>query len=177
MTVATNTSLAYSIEDPSKAATLICCYSRRDYKYLMKLRTHLGALRRQGLIADWFDRQIEPGNSWRTEIDQNLATAQIILLLISADFLDSYFCCEVEMRRALERHHAGEARVIPVILRPCDWETMPFGELQVLPPSARPATRWKTLDDAFYAVAACIRKLVECNKIASNKLTEGSLKL
>jgi hypothetical protein len=160
MIVATNVSSPYPAGDPPKAVTIFCCYSHRDYKYLAMLRTHLGALRRQDLIADWFDKEIEPGSSWRTEIDHHLDAAQIVLLLISADFLDSYFCCEVEMRRALARHNAGEARVIPVILRPCDWEAMPFGQLQALPPSAKPATRWKTLDEAFYAVAADIRKLV-----------------
>ena len=76
------------------------------------------ALRRQGLIADWHDGQIEAGNSWKTQIAHQMSTAQIIPLLISADFIDSYFCCEVEMRRAPERHESVEARVIPIILPP-----------------------------------------------------------
>ena len=103
------------------------------------------ASRRQGLIADWHDGQIEAGNSWKTQIAHQMSTAQIIPLLISADFIDSYFCCEVEMRRAPERHESVEARVIPIILRPCDWEAMPFGYFQALTPTAKPATggrRW-----------------------------------
>ena len=82
---------------------------------------HLSLLQRQGVIQTWHDRNINAGDDWKQQIDDNLNTATVILLLISADFLASDYCYEIEMQRALERHNAGEARVIPVILRPVDW--------------------------------------------------------
>ena len=83
------------------------------------------------------------------------------MLLVSADFLDSDYCYEVEMQRAMERHKADEARVIPVILRACDWQTAPFGKLQALPKNANPVTSWDNADEAFTNVAKGIRRVVE----------------
>src|SRR5690349_5863095 len=96
-------------------------YAHQDEALRQQLETHLSLLRRQGLISEWYDRKILPGAEWVGEIDEHLERASIILLLISADFLASDYCYDKEMTRALERHKQGEARVIPIILRPCDW--------------------------------------------------------
>ncbi len=100
-------------------------------------------------------------NEWAGEIDQHLNSAQVILLLVSASFLASDYCYDVELKRAMERHEAGEARVIPVILRPVDWHDAPFGKLQALPRNAKPVTRWTDRDEAFADVARGIRAAVE----------------
>ena len=122
---------------------------------------HLSLLQRQSVIETWHDRNINAGDDWKQQIDDNLNTATVVLLLISADFLASDYCYEIEMQRALERHNAGEARVIPVILRPVDLHGAPFGTLQVLPADAKPMTLWTNRDEACANVAHGVRRAVE----------------
>ena len=136
-------------------------YSHRDEELRQQLESHLAILRRQGIITDWHDRKISAGREWEGEIDEHLNTARIILLLISSDFIASDYCYDVEMRRAIERHEAEEARVIPVILRPVIWEEAPFGHIQALPTGVIPVTRWEDRDEAFTDIARGIRKVVE----------------
>src|SRR2546425_6936853 len=99
-----------------KPLEIFCCYAHEDEALLNKLKTHLKPLQRQGLIDIWYDRDITAGTEREREIDSHLNTAQIILLLISPDFMASDYYYSVEMKRALGRHESGEARVIPVIL-------------------------------------------------------------
>src|SRR6185436_6857605 len=100
-------------------------------------------VQRTGEIEGWQDRKITAGEEWAREIDENLESAQIVLLLISAAFLSSDYCYGIEMKRALEKHDSGKARVIPIILRPVDWSGAPFAKLQALPKDAKPVTKWK----------------------------------
>src|SRR6266487_1759942 len=97
---------------------IFCCYARKDQQIMNELRKHLIPLQRQELITLWADIDIDAGEEWEKVIDQHLNTAQIILLLISPDFMASEYCYSKEMMRALERHKRGEARVIPILLRP-----------------------------------------------------------
>src|SRR4029079_7029762 len=97
-------------------------YAREDEPLLGELVKHLGLLKRQGVIRDWHDREMTAGTEWKGQIDRHLDTAGVILLLVSADFIASDYCWDVEVKRALERHDRGEARVIPVILRHVDWD-------------------------------------------------------
>src|SRR5438105_15040382 len=99
--------------ETSTPVEVFCCYSHEDEKWLQRLETHLSLLQRQGLISLWHDRLIVPGADWAKTIDTHLETASVILLLVSADFLASNYCYGVEMKRALERQEAGEARVVP----------------------------------------------------------------
>ena len=119
-------------------------YSHRDEELREELERHLSILKRQGIITDWHDRKIGAGTEWKGQIDIHLNTARVILLLISSDFLASDYCYDIEMRRAIERHEAGEARVIPIILRPVIWKGAPFEKLQALPKDAKPVTSWGT---------------------------------
>ena len=96
-------------------------YAHKDEPFQNELNEHLGALKREGIIETWSDRQISLGDNWNDEISQQLETADLILLLVSSAFVDSIYCYEKEMRRAIERHEAGKARVIPIIVRPCHW--------------------------------------------------------
>ena len=136
-------------------------YSHKDKSLRDKLATHLKILERQGVISGWHDRQITAGSEWAGEIDEHLNSAQVILLLISADFVASDYCYDIEMKRAMERHDSGEARVIPVILRPCSWEDAPFGKLQGLPTNACPVTDWANRDKAFKDIAEGIKAAVK----------------
>ncbi len=135
-------------------------YSHKDERLRDQLANHLSVLRHQGLVAGWHDRKIGAGNEWEGEIDQHLNAARVILLLVSADFLASRYCYDLEMKRAMQRHEEGEARVIPVILRPCDWHAAPFGKLNALPTDGRPVTEWKPQDKGFADVAKGIRTAV-----------------
>lgn len=142
-------------------------YSHKDEALRDKLSEHLSLLKRNQVIQDWYDRQIVAGTEWADEIDQNLNTADIILLLISASFLASEYCWSNELKTAMQRHEAGEACVIPVILRPVDWQGAPFGKLQAFPKDARPVTKWEDQDEAFMNVAQGIR--VAAERIAQRK--------
>jgi len=136
-------------------------YAHEDEELRNKLDRQLSILQRLGLIVGWHDRRIGAGNEWVGQIDKHLNTAQIILLLVSDAFMASKYCWDVELKRAMERHEAGEARVIPVILRRVDWRGAPFDKLQVLPTDAKPVTSWPNIDEAFYDVAQGIRRVVE----------------
>lgn len=139
------------------------CYAHEDEPLLNKLKVQLKPLQRQGLIDVWYDRDISAGTEWEREIDKHLNTAQIILLLVSPDFMDSDYCYSVEMKRAIERHNQGDACVIPVILRPVYWQGSPFGKLQSLSTNTLPVTDpvWHNMDRAFFNVSEGIREVVE----------------
>jgi tetratricopeptide (TPR) repeat protein len=146
---------------PASAIKVFYSYSHKDEELREQLEAHLSLLRRQGIIESWHDRSISEGSKWAGEIDESLKTADLILPLVSADFLSSDYCYGVEMRQAMKRHEKGEALVIPVILRPCDWKSTPFGKLQALPTNARPITQWGDRDEAFSDVAEGIRRVVD----------------
>ena len=141
---------------------IFCCYARKDKPLLSELRTHLMPLQRQGYITLWADTDIDAGTEWEEEINKHLNTAQIILLLVSSDFIASEYCYGKEMTRAMERHKAGEAQVVPIILRPVLWKHAPFGILQALPTDAKPiiGSTWHNQDEALLDVANGIQKIV-----------------
>jgi len=151
-------------------------YAHEDELLRQQLEDHLSLLRRQGLVADWHDRQIMPGAAWAQEIDEHLEAASIILLLISASFLASDYCYEIEMQRALEYHKRGKARVIPIILRPCDWRKSPFAHLQCLPRDGKAVTIWQNSDEAFLTVAQGLRQVIEQQQIPLRPLPEEERK-
>ena len=136
-------------------------YSHKDRKFRDELATHLSNLRNQGVISDWYDGDIPPGTEWKTQIMDRLKTAQIILLLISADFMASKFCYGIGLKEAIDRHDANQARVLPIILRPTDWEGAPFEKLLMLPSDARPISAWSSRDAAFKDVVAGIRRAIQ----------------
>jgi hypothetical protein len=143
------------------ALDLFYSYAHTDEELRNELEKHLSLLKRQGLIRDWHDRKISAGQDLDCEIDSHIETADIILMLISSDFQASDYCYAKEMTRALERHMAGLARVIPVILRPVDWHPSPFGKLLGLPTDGKAVTSWLNRDEAFVDVARGIRRAVE----------------
>ncbi|MCB9098184.1 MAG: SUMF1/EgtB/PvdO family nonheme iron enzyme [Anaerolineales bacterium] len=140
---------------------LFFAYARADQALRDELDLHLAFLRRSNMIEGWYDGNISAGEDWQQAIDDHLHTADIILLLVSPNFIASDYCYDVEMKKAMDRHEAGEAVVIPVILRPCRWKYAPFGQLQALPKDAKPVSRWADSDDAFDNVAGTIDMVVQ----------------
>jgi hypothetical protein len=136
-------------------------YSHKDQELRTELDKHLSNLKRQNVITSWYDGNIIPGTELEPEIMKRLKGAQIILLLVSADFMASDFCYSTEMKEAIARHDANQARVIPILLRPTDWQGAPFTKLKMLPTDAKAVTRWPTLDDAFEDVVQGIRAAID----------------
>lgn len=146
---------------PGVPAQLFFSYSHKDERLRKQLENHLSTLKREQLISEWHDQEITAGTRWRGAIDEHLKSAKVILLLVSADFLASDYCNDVELKQAMEQDRRGSARVIPVILRPCDWKTAIFAELQALPTGGKPVIKWKPLDDAFLNIVEGIRKALD----------------
>jgi hypothetical protein len=142
-------------------ASVFFSYSHKDEALRDQLEAHLALLKNQGLIDAWYDRRIVAGDEVDDAIFSKLETADIILLLVSSDFISSPYCYSLEMMRAMERHNAGEARVIPVILRHCVWQSAPFGKLMAAPRDGKPVTSWPDRDEALADVARQVAKAVE----------------
>ncbi len=144
---------------PSPVRVFIA-YSHEDEDLREELDRHLANLKRQDKIQAWHRGAIEAGAEWDAAIKQQLETAQIILLLISAHFIASNDCYDL-LQQALQRHSAGTARVIPVILKPTDLRGSPFSHLSSLPTDGRPITLWHNRDEAFLNVVDGIRGAIE----------------
>ena len=146
-------------------------YAHADEAWRDQLEKHLGSLKRQKRIITWYDRNIPPGAEWASEIDAHLKTADIILLLISPDFISSDYCWSVELKKAIKRHNAGEACVIPIIVRPAVWNKTPFAKLQALPTDGKPISTWPDIDEALVNVAKGIEKAVDAQREKSTTRT------
>lgn len=144
-------------------------YSSRDEILRKELDTHLALLKREGVVETWTFRDIEAGDDWRSSIDAQMESADIILLLVSADFIASDYCWNVEMKRALQRHREGEALVVPIMLRDCDWTSAPFAGIQALPAGAKPVASWRPKDKAWTNVVEALRRLATANVASSGR--------
>lgn len=138
-------------------------YAPKDEELRKKLETHLATLKRQGFVNLWYDHKIAPGFDKQAEIDRHLNAAQIILLLVSPDFIDSDYCYSIEMQKAIERHKNKEARAVAIILRPVYWQDSPLASLPMLPKDATPVTRHNDQDEAMLEVVVGILKIAREN--------------
>src|SRR5450755_1268315 len=141
--------------------SMFISYAHEDEPLRKELEKHLSLLQRQGLVSTWQDRRIMAGADWAQEINEHLKSASIILLLVSSDFLASDYCYGIEMQCALDRDKVGQARVIPIMVRPCDKKGAPFAHLQALPTDAKAITTWNNRDAAWTDVTAGIRRVIE----------------
>lgn len=157
-----------------KPAKVFYSYSHKDEKLKDRLDDHLSVLKREGFIDTWHDRLIGPGEDWKGQIDRNLDAADLILLLISASFMASDYCYDIELNRALQRHSSREAVVIPIILRPVFWQIAPFAKLQALPKNGTPATSWRSVDHAFANVAEGIRNIIADPAFSTSDILEDT---
>jgi hypothetical protein len=146
---------------PARPIEVFYAYSHKDEDLRDELETHLSILKKRGIISCWHDRRISGGTEWNDKISDHLNRADIILLLVSADFIASDYCYEKEMTRAMERHELKEACVIPVILRDCDWKFALFSKLQAVPRDGKPVVSWLSRDEAFTDVSVGIRRVAE----------------
>jgi formylglycine-generating enzyme required for sulfatase activity len=151
---------------------LFCSYSRKDELLRGELETHLATLKRQNLVT-WYDRLLEPGSNWDKRIKEELDAADIIVLLVSPDFLDSNYCYETEVTRAIARHKAGTACVIPVLLRSTDIEGLELFKLMGYPKGLKPVMQWDYRDEAWLDVVKGIRQAV--TKLSQLRPASGSL--
>jgi hypothetical protein len=146
-------------EDLMDVIKLYLCYARNDNDLREQLLRHLSWLIQSGQVIAWDESLILPGVNSKQEVDKHLKTSDIILLLVSPDFMQSVYSSE-EMQIAFHRYEAKEARIIPVLLRPADWNNTPLGKLQALPTNRKPVTQWRDRDQAFQDVVKGIAKVV-----------------
>jgi hypothetical protein len=145
----------------SQPVDVFYSYAHEDKALVKDLIASLSLLRQQGVIKNLFDCEIVPGQEWDLVIKEQLNRAQIILLCVSRDFLNSDYIYRVELKTAMDRHAAGTATVIPVILRSVDWDGASFAQLQALPSEARAVTSWPNVDEAFTDVARGVRRAIQ----------------
>lgn len=138
---------------------LFFSYSHKDEDLRDELDKHLSILKRKNIIDTWHDRRIGAGSMIDSSINHHLKQANIILLLVSSDFLASDYCYDIEMKEAMKMHEGGKAVVIPVILRPCDWHDAPFGKLLATPKDGKAVIKFPSLDEAFLEVTTSIKRV------------------
>ncbi len=155
-------------------------YSYVDENFLHEFASHLSPLLKQGIINVWSERSIEAGDEWGYEIKSSLDDADIIILLISADFMASDYCYGREFRRAMEKSDTREARVIPILVRPTDFAISPLAKLQILPDNLLPVVQWENREAAFVSIIKEIRKVIDEITVtpkSQNKLTISKIEL
>ncbi|HET9452397.1 MAG TPA: TIR domain-containing protein [Aggregicoccus sp.] len=140
---------------------LFYSYAHEDRKLRAVLNKHLQILEREGMLTGWHDGDIGAGREWDPLIREQLARADVVLLLVSVHFIASSYCAEVEVDEAMARHAAGEARVIPVIVGSVDWSRQPYARLQALPAGGRPVREWASRERAWADVARGVRRALE----------------
>ncbi len=149
-------------------------YSHRDAAALDRLHVHLAVLRREGLIDSWFDRDILAGDNLDQEIAERLETSGLFLLLVTPDFLNSDYCVENEMARAMARQAAGEARVIAIIVEPCDWQSTNLRSIKVVPQDGRAVSEWTNPNSAYLNVVQEIRRAIEADQRQAEPTRRGA---
>lgn len=140
-------------------------YSHHDTGVLDRLHVHLATMRKDGLIDTWYDREILAGDVLDNEISDELETSDVIVLLVSPDFLASDYCVDREMVRALELHESEKARVVPIIIEPCDWKSIEvLRRLKALPRDGKPISDWTNANTAFLDIVQELRRIASFEK-------------
>jgi internalin A len=146
----------------ANAVSVFYSYAHADAKARLRLDKHLAPLRRLGLIVDWYDNDILPGDAWSEEIATRLNSADMVLLLVSPDFMSSEYCQEIELAAAMKKEKDDETVVLPIIIRRTNaWAKLPIGKLKALPAGGKPIQNWKPQDDGWADVAAGIERAAE----------------
>src|SRR5512144_466570 len=151
---------------------LFYSYSHRHEELRNELAEHLFPLQRAGLIEVWHDREMLPGDTVDEEIARKLRTADLVLVLVSPSFIKSEYCWDIELKNAIERHERGEARVVPVVLRPCQWQLTPLKHLLAIPTDGRAVINWPNRDTAFDDVARGVAKLATAMRQKGSKAAD-----
>lgn len=149
-------------------------YAKEDRSYVYELSIHLKWLVRSGVIDTWSDLAVLPGSVYEAEIIAQLETADIVIFLVSADFIASDYLQDIEIKKAIDRYENGEVAIIPVIIRPCDFDSTPLNKFQVLPKNAIPVSTWEDKDLAWLDIVTGIKKVI--SRFDEKKKQSRSLK-
>lgn len=158
-TTMSGTGVMTTPDEASPTLTVVFSYSHKDEALRDELDAHLSVLRRLNIVETWHDRKLVPGQGWGPRIKEMIYAADVILLLLSADFFNSDYCYDEEMRIALERHERGDAVLVPVLARPCQWKQTEIAEIHGLPKDMRAVSLWEDRDLAWNDVAEGITKI------------------
>lgn len=147
-------------EAPETCVEIFCSYShaRPDKALRAAFAKSMSVWVRKKIVRIWHDGRIAAGDNWALHIDEHLNSADIIVLLVSPDFLSSDFCYEKEMGRALESMQNNEALIVPIIVRECSWEETPIAGILALPEKGKPVTLWANRDQAWKNVAESLAR-------------------
>jgi hypothetical protein len=154
----------------SSPAEVFISYSYKDEELFKEFEKYLSVLARNGKIKTWHGREIPPGDDWEEVIDEHIKSANLVLLLVSVDFLVSEYCFSVEFEGAMKRHAIGATRIVPIILHPCPWPDTPIGRFQVLPRDGEISSS-KDIAKAFLNVSNEIEKLIESVRKRLERIT------
>lgn len=144
-----------------KNISLFISYSHKDEGIKSELVNHLSGMKRMGLISEWNDRKILPGEEWDTIIKNKIEQADVILFLISSDFMASDYINDVEIKKAIDRYQQKSVKIVPIIVRPCDFESFPVSQYQALPKDAKAISLWDDKDEALLDVVKSLKKLLQ----------------
>ena len=151
----------YSESVGEQPVEVFISYAHEDEPLKVEFYDYLSNLIHQGKIKPWSDRATEAGSEWSGELKVRLASAEVILLLVTPRFIASDYCSGREMQQAMELHHEGRALVIPILIQPCNWQGSPFGKLQALPRNGKPVSAWISREEAWQYIVFEIRKLID----------------
>lgn len=140
-------------------------YSHKDSTVVERLKTHLAPLKREGLIDAWYDRDITAGSSLDDEIRRQLDASDLVLLIISPDFIASDYCFDIELRTAREKSARDELKIVPVIAEPCDWHGT-LGDIKAVPKDGKAISDWVSQNTALLDVVQELRRIIERSKSA-----------
>lgn len=151
-------------------AKIFISYTQDDVEYKRQLQAHLSGLKRNNMIADWADDEMLIGKVWDQEKKQRLQEADIILFLVSASFLASNFESDKEMQTAMSRYHAGQVIIVPILIRPCDIESLEISKFKILPQNKLPISKWKDKDEAYVDIVKQLRRIIGNIELANNDI-------
>lgn len=136
-------------------------YSHKDEDYLQKLQVTLAQVKRQGLLQDWTDHDIEAGDRFNQKIDKELDLSQLFIALVSPDYIASNYCYDKEFKQAQQLEMENKIKIVPIICRPCDWKNTPFSEFKAMPKDGKAMSDWQNEDSAFFNVIEMLRSLIK----------------
>lgn len=152
---------AIGVERQVKKPRVFLSYSHKDEEYKKELDKHFAPLRNNGRVETWNDRKLEAGSRLNEIIQEELNTSDIIIFMLSSDFLDSYYCYDIEMKKAIEREKRGECKIIPVIVRACMWDETPLKNFLAFPKDGKSIEQYERKDDAYLEIAKGVREIVQ----------------
>lgn len=126
---------------------------------------HLSELQRKKIIDGWHGGKIKPGEKWDESVKNALHECEVVLFLVSSDFLASDYINNIEIKIAFERYEKGEIKIIPIILRPCVWNENELSKFQALPKRGKPLSTWENIDEGLYNVTKGITRVVQGKRI------------